>query len=211
MNTHAASEPDPTPHCRPEPSEAETLAIVERLHAGQVDWANNPYVGHLLAVRDLLGPASSEVERKSALLHDTLEDVLIQDGSPEGRRMQAEDLRALGFREEIIEVVQLLTKPDEPKGWWRGRPRAEVLVENDRRYFEQIGRIVASGNLAAMRIKLADNTHNGDPARDAGLTDPKLLERSRRFRDRYARSAAMLREAIVALEATPASAGPSSR
>jgi len=182
----------------PEPDEAETLAIAARLHAGQTDWGGKPYLGHLIAVRDLLGADATEVERKAAILHDTIEDVRVPDGSPMGRPMVADDLRALGFRDEIVEIVVLLSRPPEPEGWWRGMPRAVALADGERRYFEKIAAIVASGNLSAMRVKLADNTHNGDPARDLALSDPRHLERSRRFRDRYARSADILRVAIAA-------------
>lgn len=180
----------------PEPDEGKTLEIAARLHAGQADWGGKPYTMHLLAVRDLLGPDATEVERKSALLHDTLEDVRIPDGTPKGRRMSADDLRDLGFGEEVVAIVEILTKPPEAEGWWRGMPRAEMLAESERRYFRRIEDIVATGNVSAMRVKLADNIHNGDPARDAALLDPRDLERARRYRNRYARSAAMLREAI---------------
>lgn len=167
------------PICPPEPSEDETLEIVKRLHAGQVDKGGRPYVEHLVAVRDLLGPDATDVERKAALLHDAVEDTDTTE----------EDLLAMGFRREIVDIVSIVSKKPEDKQ----RP-GETSSEA---YFRKIRSIIDSGNLGAMRVKCADNKHNGDPARDQFLP-PDLLEGAPQRRSRYKKSAFLLEQAIVA-------------
>ena len=168
-----------------EPSEAETEALVARLHAGQTDQGGQPYIEHLRAVRDLLGPDASALQRKVALLHDAMED----QGLDAGR------LRGLGFRPAIVAIVELLTHGA------RERPPASASVEERRRakaahYLADIQRIIDSGNLDAMQVKRADNRHNADVARDVHLSEAQRVEARWRREHCYLPSIAMLTAAI---------------
>src|SRR5690606_30514138 len=132
--------------------------------------------------------------------HDSEEDCRVDDGTPEGRTLTSDDLRAEGVEEEAIRLVEIVTKQENPEVPPPGLSKEEVLVWKDEQYFEGIRKIIATGNPSAMRLKLADNRHNGDPARDVHLK-PSQLARSARYRERYNRSAQMLEAAIIELGA----------
>jgi hypothetical protein len=124
--------------------------IATALHDGQEDKAGAPYIQHLRAVVGILlrrWPDAPERAVEAAWLHDSLEDTV---ATPES-------LRAVGVSSEAIALVQQLTRPS-------GMP-----------YAEYIARLAADGDLWAIRIKLADNEHNSDPARRLPGSD--LLER----------------------------------
>jgi (p)ppGpp synthase/HD superfamily hydrolase len=108
-------------------------------HAGQVDKAGRPYLLHLEDVaRRLieLFPDATIHEVQAALLHDVLEDTACTPGELE----QA-------FGADVARYVRALTKP-------AGVP-----------YLDAIRALVASGITSAIRVKLADNLSNSDPAR----------------------------------------------
>ncbi|MCR0985733.1 HD domain-containing protein [Roseomonas populi] len=125
---------------------AATLA--SRLHAGQVDKQGAPYIDHLTAVVGILRerwPEAPPHALEAAWLHDAMEDT----------GASAESLRAEGVSEEAIQLVQLLTKP------------AGAI------YQDWIAALAASGDLWAIRVKLADNAHNSMPERAI----PDMVER----------------------------------
>lgn len=101
----------------------------------------------------------------AALLHDVLEDTQYTES----------DLRALGYTEEVIDTVKLLTR-DKSDG---------------KTYIEWVQSIADSGNVRAIRIKLADNEDNSDPKRIA-----QLPESERSIVKRYQRSMKILRVAL---------------
>lgn len=177
----------------PEPTEEETLAIAVRLHGDQTDWGGRPYREHLEAVHANLGPDASEIERKAAYLHDTVEDCLNPDT---GLPLTAHDLLVLGFRQEIVDIVVLLTLPASSVKPEHNLPREEAWALAEENYIAKIEALIAHGNVSAMRVKRADNKHNADPTRDRYLS-PKQRERSARFRRRYQRSIDMLDRAIA--------------
>lgn len=72
------------------------LSLAAEAHAGQLDKAGMPYIGH--AVRVALR-CETDLQRCAALLHDVIEDTDTTAG----------DLRAAGVREEIISTVLVLT------------------------------------------------------------------------------------------------------
>lgn len=116
-----------------------------------------------MTVAELLPPESDEDEYLAALLHDVLEDTEFTET----------DLCDLGYSEKTIGIVKLLTRP------------AGVT------YLDWIRQIAASGNEGAIRVKLADNTHNSDPDRLA-----QLPSEQRSIAKRYERSMRILRDAI---------------
>lgn len=104
-------------------------------HAGQKDKGGKPYILHPLRVMLAVGPDPATM--MAAVLHDVVEDC--------GVRL--EDLRTAGFDEEVVTLVDLLSRPakDAPD-----RP-------THRQY---IGRICDSKNAKAIHIKLADTKDN---------------------------------------------------
>lgn len=141
----------------------ETIAFIKGAHAGQTDKGGKPYYLHPVAVAGLLPPESDEDETLAALLHDVLEDTEVTE----------DDLRERGYSEKTIGIVRLLTRPPGMT------------------YMDWIRRIAASGNVGAIRVKLADNRHNSDPARIA-----QLPPEQRPIARRYARSMRILQAAL---------------
>ena len=145
----------------PFPEPVVTLAeeLARRYHAGQVDRLGVPYIDHPRAVVDLLEKAPAPW-RAAAWLHDVLEHT---DAT-------ADDLRAAGVPDDVVAVVEVLTR----------RPGED--------YLDFIGRVCADP--AAARVKIADALHNLDPARDFGAPAEK--------RARYHRALVMLFAALPA-------------
>ena len=108
-----------------------SLEIVTRLFDDKVDKGGLPYSIHLLKV---YSGVSDYIEKVCALLHDVVEDT----------EVTFEELKEVGYPDEVIEVLTLLTKP---KG-------AD--------YQAYIDKIVNSENIHAMNIKLSDLRHNMD-------------------------------------------------
>lgn len=124
-----------------------TRALVRTLHAGHVDQLGRPYHTHLervLAHLQRLFPDCSEAEQHGALLH----------GSVEEKRTTLEALLNLGYSCEIVELVR-----------WNTRPRGPDAPA----YLDWIRNLAENAPLGAVRIKIADNEDNNDPARIARL------------------------------------------
>lgn len=105
------------------------IILATQAHAGQLDTDGTPYIFHplrlMLAVR-------TPAQQMAAVLHDTLEHT----------RLRMADLRQAGFPAEVLEAVQILTRPeDEPR------------IEAARR---------AARNPVALAVKLADVRDNMD-------------------------------------------------
>lgn len=141
----------------PEPVVSLAEELARRYHAGQVDRVGVPYIDHPRAVADLLEKAPAPC-RAAAWLHDVLEHT---DAT-------ADDLRAAGVPDDVVAVVEVLTR----------RPGED--------YLDFIGRVCADP--AAVRVKIADALHNLDPARDFGAPAEK--------RARYHRALVMLFAAL---------------
>lgn len=116
------------------------MSIVAEAHRGQVDKSGLPYILHPLAVASKV----DTLELKTiALLHDTIEDTDVT----------AEYLIEQGIPQEIVEVVELLTKPE------------------DEEYESYLRRV--KKNPKALAVKLADLAHNTDPSRAGGLNEKR--------------------------------------
>ena len=113
----------------------EALSVAIEMHAGQTDKAGEPYIGHLVRVMMRLPADATELERKTALLHDTLEDA--------GSYVQ-QVLVKLGAEPELMEMIEAMTC----KAW---EPYEAYLL-----------RVAKS---PAWRVKLADIADNSDPDR----------------------------------------------
>ena len=111
-----------------------SLSLVVRIFKDKTDKGGIPYSVHLLRVYD---GVSSEIEKICALLHDIIEDTDIN----------YDDLRYLGYNDEIINILTYLTK---------------IKGEDYNKY---IDRIIKSKNIHVLNIKLADLTHNMEVGR----------------------------------------------
>lgn len=108
------------------------MKLMYEKHKNQLDKAGMPYVFHPMHVAEQMKDENSTTV---ALLHDIVEDT----------DMTFEQLRALGFNEEVITALTLMTH--------------EEGVE----YFDYIQRI--GTNAIARKVKLADLEHNSDLSR----------------------------------------------
>ena len=126
----------------PHPDLGVTIEVMRQAHEGQIDKSGRPYYLHPLRVAMRLVHCTA-AERHAALLHDVVEDTAIT----------LENLRAMGYSEEVLELVDLLT---------RRKPQGES-------HNEYVERIVRSGNVQALRVKLADVYDNMSPARTRSL------------------------------------------
>ena len=137
-------------------------ALALRWHAGQTDKGGAPYLRHLEQVAaNLLArwPDATAAQVQAALLHDVLEDT---DCPPE-------EVEAIG--PDVLAIVRALTKP------------AGAV------YLDYVRALSASGNVSAMRVKLADLQSNCDPAR-AWPGQAELIDR------KYAPARAILEAAL---------------
>ncbi|MEM6372306.1 MAG: hypothetical protein AAF727_05950 [Pseudomonadota bacterium] len=155
------------------PTIAETAAFAAYVHAGQTDKAGAPYYLHLARVsRHLvrLFRSVTSVERHAAWLHDVLED------TPN----TANDLKRMGYCDEVISVVQALSKP----------------ADGSMTYAQWITSIAQGNNQSAMRVKIADLTDNSDPNRLSVLPGDRAASLEKRYKS-------ALEELLTAVNAAP--------
>ena len=150
----------------PHPDLGQSIEIMRKAHEGQIDRSGRPYYLHPLRVAMRLVHCTPQ-ERHAALLHDVVEDT----------PLTLDDLRALGYSDEVIELVDILTRR-LPEG------------ESHRQYLE---RIVASRNAKALRVKLADVIDNMSPAR-LQSAPPEFQGMKQRFAKDLERIVEALRE-----------------
>ena len=116
------------------------LEIAVKAHKGQVDKNGMAYILHPMAVAAQL----DTLELKTiAILHDTIEDTDVT----------AEYLLEKGIPKQIVETVQLLSKPE------------------DEEYESYLRRV--KENPLAKAVKLADLAHNTSPERATGLNEAR--------------------------------------
>ena len=111
-----------------------SLDLVLRLFADKTDKEGIPYIVHLMKV---YSGVSSENEKVVALLHDVVEDT----------KVTFDDLRKLGYSDDIIIPLTYLTKK---KGEY---------------YPDYIERIISSKDIHVYNVKLSDLKHNIDSKR----------------------------------------------
>ncbi len=114
------------------------MFIAVKAHQGQKDKAGEPYILHSLRVMLRM---TSEAEMIAAVLHDIVEDTY----------WTTADLRKEGFAEEILEVVDCLTR--------RKKESYEEFIERVER------------TPVARKIKLADLEDNMDMRRISEPTE----------------------------------------
>lgn len=137
----------------PVPGLEDAIALAVQAHRGQRDKAGQTYILHPLRVMLRL---ETDTERMVAVLHDVVED----------SAWTLEQLRALGYPEEVLGALDCLTK--------REGESYEAFIERVRPH------------ALARRVKLADLEDNMDVRRLVAVT-PKDAERLARYRAAWAR------------------------
>lgn len=155
------------------PSLAFTVSILftEQFHGGVYDDTGKPYAEHPIQVLANLLKTFRVVSvdmQHAALLHDVLEDT----------EVTADELAEMGYTPRVIHMVELLS--------------TDLAVNHDLSYRQRIEKLIASGDVDAMKIKFADNMHNSDPARLLVYTK----DRAERKRQKYQESMNMLKAQI---------------
>lgn len=126
------------------------LRICFDAHKEQNDKTGMPYVFHPFHLAEQM---TDEISTVCALLHDVVEDTDIT----------LQDLKNMGFPNEVIEVLTLLT-----------HDAAEP-------YFDYVERI--SKNPIAKQVKLADLAHNSDLSRfDGEKIDDYAIARNEKYK-----------------------------
>lgn len=137
--------------------------IVKRLFKEKIDKGGNPYLSHLYYVSNHL----EEVNMKTVgLLHDLLEDTIITE----------KDLKKIGFSDEVIEALLLITKKD------------------DELYNEYIDRILESNNMIAINVKAIDMENNMDLSRIKNPTPGDFNRLENKYKPQYERIVNYLKE-----------------
>lgn len=130
--------------------------LVTMLFKEKYDKGNMPYLNHLEVVS---GNVKTKVQKVAALLHDTIENIKINE----------EELIKIGFSKEIVDIVSILTRKSNPK----------------EDYNDYIERIINSNNIDALEIKMADLNHNMDISRIKKPTVKDFDRIEKRYRPNY--------------------------
>ena len=117
-------------------------------HKEQVDKSGLPYVFHPFHLAEQM---TEELTTVTALLHDVIEDT----------HYTLSDLREMGFPEEVLAALTLLTHDD------------------DTPYLDYVARL--KSNPIARAVKLADLRHNSDLTR-LDHVDARVLKRAEKYR-----------------------------
>ncbi len=137
------------------PLTKKALSLCFEAHKEQTDKSGLPYVFHPFYLAQMM---DDELSTVCALLHDVVEDT---DRS-------FSDIKNMGFPDEVIEVLRLLTH------------------EEGTEYMDYIKNL--SGNPTAVKVKIADLTHNSDLTRLDSVTEKDL-----RRKEKYLEAASYLK------------------
>ena len=124
------------------------LRLCFAAHKEQVDKSGLPYVFHPFHLAEQM---TEELTTVTALLHDVIEDT----------HYTLSDLREMGFPEEVLAALTLLTHDD------------------DTPYLDYVARL--KSNPIARAVKLADLRHNSDLTR-LDHVDARVLKRAEKYR-----------------------------
>ena len=123
------------------------LKVCFEAHKDQVDKSGAPYVFHPFHLAEQMKDEKTTIV---ALLHDVIEDT----------EYTFEDLRNMGFDNEVIEALMLMTR------------------NKDIPYMDYVAKI--KHNPIAKAVKLADLQHNSDLSR-LDVVDEKALKRKEKY------------------------------
>lgn len=130
------------------PMTKKALKLCFKAHKDQTDKSGMPYVFHPFHLAEQMKDEATTVV---ALLHDVVEDTEIT----------IDDLQKMGFSQEVLEAIALMTHNDEVP------------------YMEYVARIKT--NPIARAVKLADLKHNSDMTRLESIT-PYDKERAKKYK-----------------------------
>jgi len=142
------------------PTLEDAIILAAENHKGTTDKAGQSYILHPLPVMLRM---NTETERIAAVLHDVVEDTDVT----------LDDLRDMGYPDEVINAVDCLTKPEKD-------PEAEF--DKDQLYESFIERVAT--NPVARRVKLADLSENMDVRRLKNFDD-ESADRMKRYHLAY--------------------------
>lgn len=128
------------------PTLEHAIALAANAHRGQLDKSGQPYILHPLRV---MFRCQTDAQRIVAVLHDVIEDT----------PTTPDDLRRLGYPDEILAALDCLTKR-------QGEPY-EAFVER------------AAANPIARAVKIADIEDNLDLRRLPGVSDADVARLAR--------------------------------
>jgi len=138
------------------PTLEDAIALAVDAHRGQKDKVGEPYILHPLRVMFRLGWDAPPSVRMAAVLHDVVEDT----------KVTLSELRRLGYPEEVLRAVELLSRRHEDT------------------YEQFVERLLP--NRIARLVKRADLEDNMDLRRLPGVAE-KDLERLARYRAAWTR------------------------
>ena len=125
------------------------LKLCFEAHKNQVDKTGLPYVFHPFHLAEQM---TDEISTVCALLHDVIEDT----------EYTFENLREMGFPQEVIDVLTLLTHEESVP------------------YMEYVKKIKT--NPIAKQVKLCDLKHNSDLTR-LDVIDEYALKRNKKYKE----------------------------
>ncbi len=130
----------------------DAIAVTLTAFIGKTDKGGTPYVLHCLRVMARSWPVDNRMQ--AAVMHDVVED----------SNITLDDLRAMGFSDHVLTVLDLLTH------------------RKDQSYDEYIARIADSYNLDAVAIKIDDLEDNMNLSRLRRPPNEKDLARVEKYR-----------------------------
>ena len=136
------------------PTLEDAISLAVDAHAGQPSKDGQPYILHPLRVMTRL---TSDVDRIVGVLHDVVEDT-----RDKPKPITLDELRRMGYSEEIIRAVDCLSRRD-------GETYDAFILR-------------AKANPVARRVKLVDLKDNMDIRRLPETLTPKDWERLARYR-----------------------------
>lgn len=131
-----------------------TLEIVIKLFEDDKDKGSWPYILHLISVYKSV---DTEEEKIIALLHDIMED----------KNVSKEELLSLGYSNNIVDAVDMLTKKDG--------------IE----YQEYIDNLVKLASKEALKVKKADLENNMDITRISNPTEKDYERIEKKYKPAY--------------------------
>ncbi len=137
--------------------------IAKRVFKGKIDKGGNPYLNHLLYVSNHVQDVNTKIV---GLLHDLFEDT----------EVGANDLREIGFGENIIKTLLLVTRKDNEE------------------YDAYIDRILESNDMTAIHVKKADIENNMDLSRIQKPTQKDIERCENKYKPQYDKIINYLRE-----------------
>lgn len=123
------------------------LKLCFEAHKDQLDKSGLPYVFHPFHLAEQMKDEATTIV---ALLHDVVEDT----------EYSFDDLEKMGFGEEVLGALKLLTHDD------------------DTPYMDYVSNL--KHNPIARAVKLADLAHNSDPTR-LDVIDDKAIKRAQKY------------------------------